>query len=74
MNKNKEIKEIFAERLLELMTDKGLNAKQLSETLNIPRTTISSWKTKKKKISIDCLCVLAEFFGVSTDYLLGRED
>ena len=33
--------------------EKDLNAKQLSEKLGIPRTTISSWKTRKKKVSID---------------------
>ena len=74
MKKYIDIKEKFSEKLLELMEEKDLNAKQLSEKLGIPRTTISSWKTMKKKVSIDCLCILADFFGVTTDYLLGREN
>ena len=74
MNTYENIKEKFAEKLNELMREKNLNGKSLSEKTNIPRTTISSWITMKKKISIDYLCIIADFFGVSTDFLLGKED
>ena len=73
MNKYENIKEIFAEKLNELMDENKLKGKSLSEKTGIPRTTISSWLTMKKKISIDYLCLVADFFGVTTEYLLGRE-
>lgn len=73
MKKYENIKEKFAEKLNELMKEKSLNGKELSILTGIPRTTISSWVSKKKKISIDYLCILSDFFSVSTDYLLDRE-
>lgn len=69
-----EIKQIFAERLQELMKDKGYNITQLSLAVQLPRTSINSWLNLKRIPQIDALCALAQFFGVTTDYLLGLEN
>lgn len=69
-----DIRQVFYERLKELMLEKGLNNSQLAEKTGIPRTTINGWTLKQNKPQADVLCVLADFFKVSVDYLLGRED
>ena len=56
------------------MQEKNLNIKELSKLTDIPRSTINSWTLKKRSPMIDYLCVLADFFQVLIDYLLGRED
>lgn len=69
----KDYKQIFKDRLEDLMKDKDLNSTKLAKHTGIPRGSISNWLNKKRTIQIDALCVLADFFGVTTDYLLGRE-
>ena len=64
----------FAERLKDLMEGKSLNIKELSKLVGIPRSTINGWTLKQRTANIESLCVIADFFGVTTDYLLGREE
>ena len=74
MNKNSNVMEIFADRLKDLMFEKGLNITMFSKEIGIPDSTISDWLNKKKRPIIDNLPKIALFFGVTTDYLLGLED
>ena len=50
----------------------GLPQKEVAEKLNVSINTVSNWETGAKKITVDKLLTLADMFGVSTDYLLGR--
>lgn len=62
----------FAQRLSELMASRTLTNYQLAKDLDIHPTTVANWlagKVPRKKT----LALLAEYFGVSTDYLLGNE-
>ena len=62
----------FAQRLSELMASRTLTNYQLAKDLDIHPTTVAIWlagKAPRKKT----LALLAEYFGVSTDYLLGNE-
>ena len=68
-----EIIDIFAERLTDLIREKGWTIAEFSKKIGIPRTTIKGWTLKIKSPKIDNLCAVADFFGVTTDYLLGRE-
>ena len=69
-----EINNIFIERLKDLMQDKGLTATTLSKSINIPRTTISGWLNSKRSPKIDGIDAVADYFKVTTDDLLGREN
>lgn len=70
---NKENK--FADRLLELRKEKGISQEKLGEALDgYKKTSISEWELGKKEPSFDVLLKVAEYFNVSTDYLLGRVD
>lgn len=61
-------------RLLELRKKENLSQEALSKILNVGQTTISSWERGEKEPDNETLLKLADYFSVSTDYLLGRTD
>ncbi len=65
---------LFAERLQELMKEQGLNQVALSEKIGIRQNTISAWLLKKKMPNISSLWVVADYFGVDVDFLIGRKE
>ena len=68
------MKRKFAERLKELRTEKKLSYESLGKQVNISHTSLFRWENNQADITSDNLIILADFFGVTTDYLLGRED
>ena len=60
-------------RLFELMANKNIKAVAVSEGTEISTSNISDWKSGRSAPGIDSLNLLADFFDVSVDYLLGRE-
>ena len=70
------MKNRFAERLKELRTEAGLTQEQLSKALNgeITPSAIGLWELKKRTPNLDAVMILAEYFGVTLDYIAGFED
>lgn len=66
--------EVFAKRLKELRKEKGLSQAKLAEVLFVDKSSIAKYETGKSTPSVDMLIKLAEYFKVSTDYLLGLAD
>lgn len=64
----------FAKRLKDERIKKNLNQTQLAECLYLDRSSISKYETGKQIPETPTLEKLAEFFGVSIDYLLGKTD
>ena len=64
----------FPERLKDLRLEKGLSQKQLAEEIGVKQPTIARWERGEQVANIDCAIALAQFFDVSTDYLLGLID
>jgi len=64
----------LGDRLKELREEKGLSALALSKTLEFGEANVGHWERGKRDITSDNLIKLADFFGVSVDYLLGRSD
>ena len=63
------------ERLWELLKDKGLNLEELSELTGISKSALGSYeKEDYKEINHGNLITLADFYGVSDDYLLCRTE
>ena len=60
-------------RLFELMANRNIKAVQISDKTGISTSNISDWKSGRSAPGIDSLNLLADFFDVSVDYLLGRE-
>lgn len=61
-------------RLRELREGKGLNMRQTAEKLNLPYTTYVNYEKGVREPGGETLVALAEFFGTTTDHLLGRTD
>lgn len=62
--------EIFAD----LLTKKGVKATNLAKELGIPPSTFSDWKSGKCKPKYEKLEKIADYFGVSVEYLrTGKE-
>lgn len=59
-------------RVKELREARHLNQKSLSESTNISQQQISKIECGDSCLTRDNIIVLADFFEVSTDYLLGR--
>ena len=74
MLRNCDIKEIFSKRLESLIKEKGLNVKSFAKEVNIPYTTVCDWIKMKTFASIEHLPKIAEYFNVSTDFLLGIQE
>lgn len=62
------------QRLLELRKARNLTQQRLAIELGIDQTSISSYECGKYLPTVEVLIKLAEYFGVSTDYLLGLSD
>ena len=62
----------FGEMLAELRQDAGLTQKELADKLFVSKGTISNYENGIHYPDIERLISLAELFGVTTDYLLGR--
>ncbi|MBU3145593.1 helix-turn-helix domain-containing protein [Clostridium sp. CF012] len=64
----------FNERFRALRQDKDLTQDVLAKELNIDRKTLSNYETAYRTPSIYLVVKIADYFNVSTDYLLGRTD
>ena len=65
---------MLTNRLRDLREDRDLKQKQLADYLQVHQTTYSDYELGRLNIPIAALHKLADFYGVSTDYLLGRTD
>lgn len=70
----KVVKSMFStfERIKELAKARGVTLGALEEKLGLSRNSI--YTIKNKKPSAERLQLIADYFNVSTDYLLGRTD
>ena len=63
------------ERLWELRKDKGLNLEEVSKLTGISKSALGSYEKEDfKEINHGNLITLADFYGVSVDYLLCRTE
>ena len=61
-------------RIKELREEKNLFQDDLAKALGTTRTAISFYENNQRKLTSEIIIKLAEFFDVSTDYLLGKSD
>lgn len=65
---------ILAERLKELRQDNGLSQAALAKIIGVSQKAIDYWERGINEPKASYLICLADYFEVSTDYLLGREN
>jgi len=61
-------------RIRELRVDCGLQQKQIAQDLHLSKQVYSNYELGQREPSIDMLGKLADYFGVTVDYLIGRDD
>lgn len=68
-----EKKNLFSVRLKELRLQHGFSQEELAKRIGIKQSSYSDWETGKCKPNYEGLEKIADFFGVSLDWLFGRE-
>lgn len=63
----------MAARIRKLRLQKGLTQEELGNSINVQKAAISKYEIGRAVPSVDILIKLADLFGVSADYILGRE-
>ena len=61
------------EQIKKLRTACGITQVELAKSLGVTKQSVSNWENDNIQPSIDMLIRLAEFFQVSTDYMLGLD-
>lgn len=69
-----EKNETFAKRLQRLRERKGISRAVLSELCGLSRNQVARYEHGERKPTPDALIAMADYFGVSVDYLLCREE
>lgn len=64
----------FSEKLQKLRKKQSLTQEELAEKLYVSRTAISKWESGRGYPSIDSLKVIAKFFHITIDDLIGSEE
>ena len=63
----------FSQRLKMLRKDKHLTQSQVAQRIGVTASMVSSYETDIRLPSYEVMLRIADVFGVSVDYLLGRE-
>ncbi|WP_025715877.1 helix-turn-helix domain-containing protein [Paenibacillus sp. 1-18] len=62
----------YGTRIAELREHKGLKQEELAQSLGITRAALSHYEKNRRKPDFEILNKLADIFGVTIDYLVGR--
>lgn len=65
---------MIEQRLKELRFQKNLTQNDLASILGVAKTTLAAYEQSKNQPSIETITKIANYFNVSTDYLLGLTD
>lgn len=67
--------ELILNKLIEVIEESGLSYGEIARRTGIPKSSIHRYASgKTKKIPIDAVRLISEATGVSTSYIMGRED
>jgi transcriptional regulator with XRE-family HTH domain len=64
---------IFRERIKELRQEKGIGQVELAQSIGVSKGVISLWENGLREPTMNNLIVLAKYFDVTIDYLVGLE-
>ncbi|MBR3268256.1 MAG: helix-turn-helix transcriptional regulator [Oscillospiraceae bacterium] len=63
---------MYFQRLRDLREDRDMNQTQIAALLHTSQTVYSRYERGYQTIPVEHLLILADFYGVSVDYILGR--
>lgn len=61
-------------RLHELIKESGLEQQEIAQILNIKRSTFNGYVNDTREPKLDTLKIIASYFGVTADYLIGHSN
>jgi transcriptional regulator with XRE-family HTH domain len=61
-------------RLKDIREDRDITQKEIADYLHIKQNTYSQYESGKRQLPIEALIALADYYHVTTDYLLGISD
>ena len=64
----------FANRITSLRKEKGLSQKEVAISLGVSQALLSHYEKGVRECGLEFVVSCADYFGVTTDYLLGRQD
>lgn len=64
----------FSDRLISLRKEHGITQTDLAKVIHKKRSTVSGYEVEGKEPDLDTVALLARYFGVSSDYLLGMSE
>lgn len=64
----------FSERIKELRSQRKLSQRELGRALNLSNASIAMYETGKRTPDIETLEAICDYFNVTMDYMLGKED
>ncbi len=64
----------FAKQIRELRTNRKLKQDELAEIVDVKRSTVGKWENGNNYPNVEVLNNLADYFGVTVDFLLGRDN
>ncbi len=59
---------------LRLLEERGLRTADVCRATGISQTAMANWKKRRSKLGTKNALLIAQFFGVSVEYLMGREE
>jgi transcriptional regulator with XRE-family HTH domain len=68
------VNNLFKERLVQLREERNLKQKEFAEAVKIHNRNINRYEKGLREPDFDTLIQIADYFNVSTDYLLGRTE
>lgn len=65
---------LFAERVKKLRIEKKMTQQELGNVFGLTSTGVSYWESGKAIPNMEMMNKLSNFFGVTIDYLIGKDD
>ena len=69
-----DYRERFTANLNEIMEARGIQGVQMAKAVGISEAAISNYRTGRKEPTLTSLCMLADYFEISLDVLVGRKE
>ena len=63
----------IGDKIKNLRLEKGYDQQEICDFLNIEQSTLSNYENNRRTPKLEMIAKMADFFGVTTDYLLDRE-
>lgn len=65
---------IYADRLKQLLNERGLKQKEFAEDMHVTQNAIHNYVNNKREPSMEMQKKIADYFGVSIDYMMRSDE